>query len=962
MTAFLFVVAVLVAIWVARNESRVAELTSRLYSLEQEFKKFRTAVIEPPPLPPPVMVQHPAPVPVVERIEHVPPPAPELANLAAQTRVSPPRFEEPRRRFSFRDLLNVEETLGTNWLNKLGIVILVIGVALFLAYEVRELGPAGKVLVGYLVCGAMLGAGIFFERRKQWRVLARAGIAGGWSLLYFTTYAMYHVPAARVLSSESLDLALLLLVAAGMVAHTLRYASQVVTGLAFLLAFTTINLSRGNASSLIASAILAAALAGIAVRRRWFEMEIAGMVAAYVNHYLWLRPLIEPMHGHVHVFPGYVASAALLYGYWLIFRGSYILRSVPDRRGEIVSTIAAVLNVGLFGWVMGYQFVHPELAFQFLLVVGVVEFTLGQLPLTRRRRAAFIVLTTLGCCFLVAAFPFRYSEETLSASWLAIAECLLLAGVFLREIVFRRLGLLVALAAWIQMVGKDAAWVLGERTYGINRAGQPGLALLFAVAALTFYVDSQYIPRRWPEAIRDQLDRLCFSRLAHIAGTLGLIGAWIAWPGVWTAVAWASLAVALAYSARRWDARELVEHGAICASAAVLRVLFVNLYGKAAVFSLYWLSERLLTMALVVALLYISTRWTHAFWMVDAKRVSAGYTWAAAVLMGLLAWYELQAVAVALGWSLAAVMLLEIGLKRGSTDLRLQAYAGFAASFLRIFVLNLNAVGNAKGYATVPLALAFYYVYARLTTDSNDSLRVERKLRIAEAHCFFGTLALAALLRFELDADLIVVGWAALILLLLAIAWKTGRRIFLDQGILIGFGLLLRGIFHNLYERSYFPAPFGHGRATTLGTAIVLLFVALPFARALRLPKAESESRRWFATVCHALDRRPDQVFFFIPFVLLTMLLALEMPSGMVTLAWGVEAFAVFALAIWVKERSYRLSALGLLLLCIAKIVVRDVWRLAPRDRYLTFIVLGSALLGVSYLYTRYREVLRQYL
>jgi hypothetical protein len=39
-----------------------------------------------------------------------------------------------------------------------------------------------------------------------------------------------------------------------------------------------------------------------------------------------------------------------------------------------------------------------------------------------------------------------------------------------------------------------------------------------------------------------------------------------------------------------------------------------------------------------------------------------------------------------------------------------------------------------------------------------------------------------------------------------------------------------------------------------------------------------------------------------------------------------------------------------------------DVWRLDPRDRYLTFIVLGGALLLVSFLYTRNREALRQYL
>jgi uncharacterized membrane protein len=45
--------------------------------------------------------------------------------------------------------LDIEEMLGTSWLNKLGIVILVLGVAFFLAYQLKTLGPAGKVLVGF---------------------------------------------------------------------------------------------------------------------------------------------------------------------------------------------------------------------------------------------------------------------------------------------------------------------------------------------------------------------------------------------------------------------------------------------------------------------------------------------------------------------------------------------------------------------------------------------------------------------------------------------------------------------------------------------------------------------------------------------------------------------------------------------------------------------------------------------
>jgi uncharacterized membrane protein len=95
---------------------------------------------------------------------------------------------------------------------------------------------------------------------------------------------------------------------------------------------------------------------------------------------------------------------------------------------------------------------------------------------------------------------------------------------------------------------------------------------------------------------------------------------------------------------------------------------------------------------------------------------------------------------------------------------------------------------------------------------------------------------------------------------------------------------------------------------------------------------------------------------------LLTTLLALEMRHGMVTLSWGVEGVAVFLLALSLGERSFRLTGLGLLLLCVGKILLVDVWRLDPRDRYLTFIVLGAALLLVSFLYTRNREALRQYL
>src|SRR5439155_19512048 len=69
--------------------------------------------------------------------------ATELHTPASRPPSSPPLGQA-------KSILNLEETLATNWFNKLGIVIFVIGVALFLVHELRALGPAGKIGVGYV--------------------------------------------------------------------------------------------------------------------------------------------------------------------------------------------------------------------------------------------------------------------------------------------------------------------------------------------------------------------------------------------------------------------------------------------------------------------------------------------------------------------------------------------------------------------------------------------------------------------------------------------------------------------------------------------------------------------------------------------------------------------------------------------------------------------------------------------
>ena len=451
----------------------------------------------------------------------------------------------------------------------------------------------------------------------------------------------------------------------------------------------TVSISHSNVYSLSAGAVLAAGLVVIVLRMQWFELEVFGILASYLNHYLWLRPIIEPMHGKRHPFPEFAASAGILALYWLIFRMSYVFRRPSDDRKEHVSTAAALLNTSLLLALFKYQSTHPEWAFWALLAIGAIETLLGQLPITRRRRSAVIVLSTLGVVLLIAAFPFRYSGMRLSVLWLLEAEALLLIGVWTKEVVFRRLGMLGALLVSGQMIAVNAAQIFGRRMDDADLRPDFKLAIIFVVAAAVFFANAHWVLRRWAALFTTEFDRRVMQRLSYVAALMLLIAAWIAFPESWTAVAWCALGLGLALAGSRFSFPELQHQANFLALVSVVRVLAINLE---ALDKYHGLTLRLITITLVSILLYVTSKWSgdadpsRGITIGDrpfsyAQLAGAAYTWSASSLLALLAWYELRPVSVADAWLIGGLVLLEVGLTQKKLSLRLQGYVALAASF-----------------------------------------------------------------------------------------------------------------------------------------------------------------------------------------------------------------------------------------------------------------------------------------
>jgi uncharacterized membrane protein len=931
--------------------------------VEPPFPEIRVRV--PEPIAPksaqePPAIKSPSQGPPVQSPAAKPPqvPPPIFAAPTPQPPKSPiptPTFSQPA-----RGAFNLEEALGTNWLNKIGIGILVLGLAFFLAYQLQNLGPLGKVLLGLSLSAGMIAVGVRYEPSQRYRLLARASAAGGWSLLYFVSYAIYYVPAAHIIDSRELDFFLMLGVAAAIIAYSLRYRSQATTALALLLSYLTVGIHHTSVYSLGASVVLAGTVVALALRMEWYALELLGILATYFNHLLWAFPTISLAALRIHP-AEFHTSVTLLVLYWLTFRCSYIFRKIRNENQERLSTASALANGFCLLALLKLHSVNPEWTFPCLVGLGVTELALSGLA-AQRRRAAFIVLSTLGSTLMIAAVPFRYSGSNLSILWLAAAEAFLLVGVFLREIVFRRIGMITMLVVAGQMIIDTGASLLEVRfTDFSNVPPEYATAILFCTAGVFCYFNSYWLRARWQELFEHEFDSNLIGATSYLGGLLVVIATWFATSAMWTAMTWAALALVLHLMAKRIAQRSLVAQGNLITVASIVRLTTLNLWTAE---QWHGMSLRLITVGGTILLLYAAAPLADSGDESEQQWswLTAAYTWIASILAACLLWFELPPSNVAIGWMVLGLLLLEIGLQFNAGFLRWQGYTALAASFFGMLALNLD-VNTAAGTPSprmsrvIPLAVAYLFTDWRLRRSQDKSEDISPA---GTAFSYCGIVSIAALLLFELQPPWVAAGWAALASVMILAAWGLKRRNYLHQSYLLVAAVAAQATVHNFFGLVLIQsAPntlSALGQRYYVGSAVAILLGGLPFALLLRRFASNRPNTEFDAQI------RPEQVFFFVPFGLLTALIARESSRGELTVSWGIEGLVTFLLAVWVGERSFRLAGLGLLLVCVAKIFLIDVWGLDPQSRYVTLIILGGALLLVSFLYTRHKEKFTRYL
>lgn len=781
-----------------------------------------------------------------------------------------------------KSVFALEEILGTNWLNKLGIVLVVFGVALFGIYELGQLGPAGKVGLSLAASLALLGGGVFLERNERYRVLGRTLIGGGWALLFFTTYAMNHVQAMRVLTSQTTDLILMLAIALAMVGHTLHYRSQVVTGIAFLLAYGTVALSNDDVYSLSSGVILAIGLVTIVIRMGWFELEVFGILSSYANHIYWLYRILGPDGAQRHAFPDYNASTAILLFYWITYRISYVIRKPKSPYAEHVSTAAALLNTLLLLGAMKFQSVHPELAFIALLVIGGVEFGCGQLPITRRRREAFVVLSVLGAALMISAVPFRYSGNNVAILWLVGAEAFLAAGVMIGEVVFRRLGLLIGLLVGAHLIAVDVQELLAARRMNEDVVLTAGM--MFGLCAVVFYLNALAGRLRWGQFFDDPPDSPLLWTQSYLGAFSAVCAAWALFSKDWTALAFGGIMLLLAVLGRKLYSFHLQAQFGAVGLLALYRVALVNLHSEVPQYT--HVQNRLITLPILAATFYLTERFACDGDNTDQRSFRALFGFAGTALITALIYYEVPELWQPIAAIIFAVALLEVCRRVKYPILAWHAHALSGLAVLAALTADPDGARRWRdmplhAFTALPVVAGLYWIAWRIRVPNETHTDRGRVL-----YGWAGTGLMAWVLYEAIGAPWIAVAWIAFAIALTLVFRRIGFRPLAWHANVLAVASVVRAFTFNLDINQPFLSGISLRMATISLVAAGLYFLS----RKASIPTAQTESKRVISYL-HT----------FAATTLLGFLAWYEAPGG-----WLAAVWAMFALILTLVDRKLK--------------------------------------------------------
>ena len=320
---------------------------------------------------------------------------------------------------------DLEKFIGENLINKIGVLILVLGISYFVKYAIDKDWINEPARVGIGVLSGALVMGIAHKLRKNYAAFSSVIVAGAIAIFYFTIGIAFH---DYHLFNQTVAFSIMVIITAFSALISLSYDRIELAVLSLIGGFAVpfmVSTGEGNYVVLFTYIIiLNVGILGIAYYKKWNLVNILTYLFTVLLYAAWLTKDLSSDKPHYF--------GALVFGF--IFYFIFILMNLINNirsKGEFSKTQLTILTSNTFlfygaGMAILANY-HPELKGLFTTILALLNLIYAWFLYKKfdlDQKAAYLLIG-LTLTFITLAIPIQFEGNYITLFWAAEAVLLL---------------------------------------------------------------------------------------------------------------------------------------------------------------------------------------------------------------------------------------------------------------------------------------------------------------------------------------------------------------------------------------------------------------------------------------------------------------------------------------------------------------------------------------------------------
>jgi len=324
---------------------------------------------------------------------------------------------------------DLEKFIGENLINKIGIAITVIGVAIGAKYSIDHdlISPLTRIILGYLMGIGLLGIGI--KLKKNYENYSAVLVSGAIAILYFITYFAYIL---YKLMPQSVSFLLMVAFTAFTVATAINYNRQVIAHIGMVGAYAVPFLFGDESGKVVTlfsyMAIINIGILVIAFKKYWKPLYYASFIISWLIFLSWFT---EKFRSSEQIAFALVFLSLFFVTFYVIFLAYKLIQKEKFDMGDVFLLLA---NSFIF-YGIGYSILKSsgdtdQLLGLFTLCNALIQFGVGFVVYYQRLadRNLFYLVAGLALVFITISVPVQFDGNWVTLLWAGEATLLFWIG------------------------------------------------------------------------------------------------------------------------------------------------------------------------------------------------------------------------------------------------------------------------------------------------------------------------------------------------------------------------------------------------------------------------------------------------------------------------------------------------------------------------------------------------------